>query len=187
MTSTYDVVPARVAFALIERGATLIDVREAGEHASEHVAGSHLVPLSELDARADSLPQGQLVLLCRSSQRARMAAQTLAKIGRVSLAVVDGGLNGWVAEGLPAERPVGASRAWAMERQVRFAAGSIVAVGTALAYFISPYLLVVPAFIGCGLVFSAVTDTCGMAMVLARMPWNRAKGVPSALHVTSAQ
>ena len=37
------------------------------------------------------------------------------------------------------------------------------------------YLAGIPAFIGAGLTFAGVTDTCGMGMLLAKMPWNQCK------------
>ena len=53
-------------------------------------------------------------------------------------------------------------------------AGSLVVLGTVLGAFVHPAFLGLPAFVGAGLIFAGVTDTCGMGMLLARMPWNRA-------------
>lgn len=64
-----------------------------------------------------------------------------------------------------------------LERQVRIAAGLLVVLGTALGYFVHPYLLGLPAFVGAGLVFAGITDTCGMGMLLAKMPWNQVAAV----------
>jgi hypothetical protein len=60
-----------------------------------------------------------------------------------------------------------------LERQVRIAAGSLVLLGVALGAFVSQWLYGLSAFVGAGLVFAGLTDTCGMGMLLARMPWNR--------------
>ena len=84
--------------------------------------------------------------------------------------MIDGGLQGWVAAGLPIER--GTGRVWSLERQVRFVAGLFVLTGILLS-LISPWFVTLSAFVGAGLTFSAITDTCGMAMMLARMPWNQ--------------
>jgi hypothetical protein len=85
--------------------------------------------------------------------------------------IVEGGIQAWVAAGYPVER--GTSRVWSLERQVRFAAGTGVLVGVGLAWVVHPWFIALAAFVGAGLVFSAVTDTCGMALMLARMPWNQ--------------
>jgi hypothetical protein len=66
-----------------------------------------------------------------------------------------------------------------LERQVRIAAGALVATGAALAAFGPDPMwrqigVGLAGFIGCGLVFAGVTDTCGMAMLIAKMPWNQA-------------
>jgi hypothetical protein len=62
-----------------------------------------------------------------------------------------------------------------LERQVRIAAGLLVLTGSLLTAFVHHYWIVLPAFIGSGLIFAGVTDSCAMGMMLARMPWNRAR------------
>ena len=84
---------------------------------------------------------------------------------------VEGGTLAWAAAGLPVVR---GRKAVSLERQVRIAAGSLVAAGVGLGVFVHPALLGLAAFVGAGLVFSGVTDTCGMGVVLGRLPWNRA-------------
>jgi len=66
-------------------------------------------------------------------------------------------------------------RTISLERQVRIAAGSLVLLGAVLSLLVHPYFIGLAAFVGAGLVFAGVTDTCGMAMCLARMPWNQVK------------
>jgi hypothetical protein len=53
----------------------------------------------------------------------------------------------------------------------------LVVIGVGLSFAIHPYFIGLSAFVGVGLIFAAVTDTCGMAMILARMPWNRQKEI----------
>jgi rhodanese-related sulfurtransferase len=150
----------------------IIDVREYSEYASEHVAGTKLVPLSALDKNFKEInPQQPAYLLCRSSARATQAANKLAANGFANLTVVEGGIMAWKAAGFPVES--GSSKVWSLERQVRFTAGLIVLLGVLLSYFVHPYFIALSGFIGAGLVFSSVTDTCGMGMVLAKMPWNQ--------------
>ncbi|HVE14035.1 MAG TPA: rhodanese-like domain-containing protein [Elusimicrobiota bacterium] len=151
----------------------LLDVREAFEFEAEHIPGALLAPLSRLKAAAAAVDRARpAVVICRSGARACRAAETLATEG-FAVEVLEGGMLAWAAAGGAVAR--GESRVWSMERQVRFFAGSIVALGTVAGWAWRPGLLGIPLFIGCGLVFSAVTDTCGMALFLARLPWNRGK------------
>jgi len=85
--------------------------------------------------------------------------------------VVEGGMMAWSGANLPTVK--GESKVWSLERQVRFTAGLLVLLGVALTLVIHPYFVVVPAFVGAGLTFAGATDWCGMAMLLAKMPWNQ--------------
>jgi rhodanese-related sulfurtransferase len=153
-------------------GAQLVDVREVFEADAVRVEGATSMPLSRLRDLAGLLDRNRPVfLLCRSGSRAATAASQLRALGHKDVRVVRGGLDAWTAAGRPVVR--GQPRVWAMERQVRFAAGTLVATGTALGFLVHRGFFALPAFVGLGLVFSAVTDTCTMALVLARMPWNR--------------
>jgi len=86
--------------------------------------------------------------------------------------VVDGGTTACRAAGVPV---VESAQAMPMplERQVRIAAGGLVFLGTALALAVSLWFAVIPLFVGGGLVYSGVSGTCGLGLLLARMPWNR--------------
>jgi len=146
----------------------LVDVREPGEFASERAPDSVNIPLSRLETGAASLPRDRpLSIVCQNGARAADAARRLSALGFSDVRIVEGGL---AACGGLEKGPGGA---WAMERQVRFGAGSLVLLGLALAWAFHPAFAVLSAFVGAGLVFSAATNTCGMAMLLARMPWNR--------------
>ncbi|MEV5959748.1 rhodanese-like domain-containing protein [Streptomyces sp. NPDC051987] len=153
---------------------TVVDVRTPGEYASGHVPGAHNIPLDALRRALPALraATGELLLVCASGARAENARAILAEHG-VPAAVLTGGTNGWAGRGHALHRPRGASRpAWAMERQVRFTAGTVVLAGLALGQF-RPGWLLLSAGVAGGLVFSALTDTCGMAAVLSRLPHNR--------------
>ena len=110
------------------------------------------------------------MLICRSGARARQAVELLESTGLTNVHLMDGGLNAWMESGRPVER--GAQRI-SLERQVRIAAGGLAALGGVLALTVSPLWAILPTFMGAGLVFAGVTDTCGMAMVLSRLPYNR--------------
>lgn len=152
-------------------GGVLIDVRTPAEFRGVHAIGATNIPLNIVSANA--LPAGRpIYVLCRTGARAEDACKRLAAENINGLVLVDGGTEAWIAAGLPTEQ---GRKTVSLERQVRITAGSLVFIGTLLAAFVHPWFWALPAFIGGGLVFSGVTDTCGMGMVLARMPWNQAK------------
>jgi rhodanese-related sulfurtransferase len=152
----------------------LVDVREESETLALSVEGAKNLPLSRLRELADVLDRTRPVyLLCRTGSRAVSAAGQLSEAGHHEIWVVRGGLEAWLAAGLPVVR--GVSRVWSLERQVRFAAGAFVLAGATLGALVSPRFYALSALVGAGLVFSAATDTCAMASVLGRMPWNRAR------------
>lgn len=149
----------------------LIDVREYPEFAGGRVAGAKLVPLGDIEKRyAESDRNEPLYVICRSGKRGAQARDKLNRLGFTNVKNVEGGIEAWKKAGLPVEKD--ANALWSLERQVRFAAGFLVVLGVMLS-LISPYFILLSAFVGAGLIFAAVTDTCGMAMLLAKMPWNK--------------
>ena len=159
---------------------TLIDVRTPAEFGELHVDFAHNIPLDRLDPQAvrDLSGGGPVYFVCKSGTRSRMACEKLIAAGLADAVSVEGGTAACEAAGVPVVR---GRKAMSLERQVRIAAGALVATGAALAAFgpDATWKAVgagLAGFVGCGLVFAGVTDTCGMAMVLARMPWNRACG-----------
>ena len=154
----------------------VIDVREFSEFNSERIAEAQLMPLSNFEKHADEIDHTKPVyLMCRSGNRARAAAEKLSKKGFTDVHVIEGGMLAWQQAKLPVVK--GESKVWSLERQVRFAAGLLVLLGVVLTLAVHPFFIALSAFVGAGLVFAAVTDTCGMAMILARMPWNKEKYV----------
>ncbi len=155
------------------RATVLVDVRTPAEFDRLHAAGAVNVPLDELSVArlADAGLDGEIHLLCQSGTRAAKAAQILAGQG-LSGTVVEGGTVAWTEAGLPVVR--GASRVIGLERQVRLAAGSLVLLGVLLGFWLHPAAFGLSAFVGAGLVFAGATDWCGMALLLAKAPWNRA-------------
>ncbi len=150
----------------------VIDVREFSEFNSERIADAKLMPLSNFEKHEAEIDHTKPVyIMCRSGNRAKQAAEKLTSKGFTDIHVIEGGMTAWAGANLPVIK--GDSKVWSLERQVRFAAGGFVLTGVLLSVFVSPYLILLSGFVGAGLMFSAVTDTCGMGMVLARMPWNR--------------
>ncbi|MGH7177663.1 MAG: rhodanese-like domain-containing protein [Tepidisphaeraceae bacterium] len=150
----------------------LVDVRTPAEFEHVHAQGATNVPLDRLDpAKVMSDGNSRAVyLICKSGTRAEKAREKLARAGCSDAVCVEGGTDAWVHCGLPVVR---GRTTISLERQVRIAAGSLVAAGIALGALVNPWCYAISAFVGCGLVFSGITDTCGMGMILARMPWNR--------------
>ncbi|HEU4997289.1 MAG TPA: rhodanese-like domain-containing protein [Gemmatimonadaceae bacterium] len=151
----------------------ILDVRTPAEYETVHIPGAYNVPLDLLGEHGREIRFNvaePVVLVCQSGQRARKAEEALRVAGMPNLHVLDGGMNAWVSAGRPVVRGV---QRVSLERQVRIAAGAFVALGGALALSVSPAFAVFPALMGAGLVFSGLTNTCGIAMVLARLPYNR--------------
>lgn len=152
----------------------VIDVREFPEFAAEKIYNARLTPLSNFESYTDEIDRTKPVyIMCRSGNRARQAADRLLKKGFADIHIIEGGMQAWKEASLPVIK--GETKVWSLERQVRFTAGAIVLFGILLSFFLWQPLVWVSAFIGAGLVFSAMTDTCGMALVLAKLPWNHQK------------
>ncbi|WP_369148292.1 rhodanese-like domain-containing protein [Streptomyces sp. R44] len=155
----------------------VVDVRTPGEFASGRLPGAVNVPLPLIDDSLADLRRtaetGPLLLVCASGTRSEKGAAVLASHG-IPAASLAGGTRAWADAGHGLEYPPGPVRAvWGMERQVRFTAGALVLLGLVLGLLVHPAFPLLSAAIAGGLVFSAVTDTCGMAVVLGRLPFNR--------------
>lgn len=158
-------------------GVDLIDVRTPVEYREAHVEFARNVPLDQLDpgavmqARAGS-PDEPLYLVCRTGGRGEKACAKFQQAGYANVVNVEGGTLACEQQGLPIAR---GKQAISLERQVRIAAGSLVLLGAVLSWLVHPAWIGLSAFVGAGLVFAGLTDTCGMGMLLARMPWNRCR------------
>jgi rhodanese-related sulfurtransferase len=157
----------------LEPRTRILDVRTPGEYESVHIRGAYNVPLDELADYATEIRSNvsdPVVLVCQSGARARKVEEALLRCSMTNLHVLDGGVNAWVGSGRSATR---GRKRLSLERQVRIAAGALAAAGGAFAVALNPLFAVVPTLVGSGLVFAGVTDRCGMAMMLARLPYNR--------------
>lgn len=156
----------------------LVDVRTPAEYAAEHISGAKLIGLDELMRRREEISTvKRVVLVCRTGQRAQLAADQL-RGSTAQVSILEGGMVAWRAAGLPLRE--GAKKHLALDRQVQLIVGAMVLIGTALGAFVEPWFLVVPAFFGSGLFFAGASGTCGLALFLARMPWNRVRNAPAA-------
>lgn len=150
-----------------------IDVRSATEFAAGHIPGAINIPLDEIEARTEDIStEVPLILICKAGKRARMAAGFLEPC-RSNITVLKGGIDAWDKTGLPLV--VSKKTRWALERQVRLVAGILVLGGSIAAAFIGRGWLLLTGFVGAGLTFAGLTDICGMAVLMAAMPWNRTR------------
>jgi rhodanese-related sulfurtransferase len=161
---------------LVKSGRLLnvVDVRTPAEFARVHAVGAKLIPLDKLDPAAIAAhrvnDREPIYLICASGGRASKACEQLEQAGVGPAFCIEGGTDAWERMGLPVER--GPSTVISLERQVRIVAGSLVLVGLILGWLVHPLLLILTAFIGAGLIFAGITNFCGMAIVLGKMPWN---------------
>ena len=160
---------------LLDRGAILIDIREANERAREQIAGARHLPLSQLDEAELALQEGRPVIFhCKSGARTAGHSPRLAqKAGTTCEAfIIEGGLDAWRKAGLPVvtdrRQPI------ELQRQVQIGAGGLAFFGTMLGLLVSPWFFIVPAFVGAGLMVAGISGFCGMASILMRAPWNGA-------------
>ena len=154
---------------------TFIDVRTPGEYERLHLAAAQLVPLVGLDpahiATLRKSPDEPIFAICASGARSAMACKKLDAAGVSPAISVEGGIAAWEAAGLPVERA--GPEVMSIERQVRIGAGLVVLTGLILGKKVHPRFRFLAAFAGTGLLLSGLTDYCGLALLLAKAPWNR--------------
>lgn len=187
-----DTVMPKSAFEYLQANsqACLVDVRTPVEFEEIHADGARLIPLDRisvdrLKGEVGDIAGRRIYFICRSGQRATQAAKQLTEAGIEDAHVIVGGTVAWEQDGLPVTR---GRAAMSLERQVRIAAGSLVLLGVILSLTVHPWLIGLSAFVGAGLVFAGITDTCGMGMLLAKMPWNQRRGgsQPQSCNIRSA-
>jgi rhodanese-related sulfurtransferase len=186
--SDYTVIPASDIKKMTD-AAVIVDVRTPLEHQTRHLLRAHdHMPLDQLDPRDFMLRRGldrdaPVYFLCRSGNRARAAAEKFTAAGYKNVHVIEGGIVacencGEQVSSASGEAATGA-KFISLERQVRIAAGALVVIGASLGYILHPAFYLLALFVGAGLVYAGVTDRCGMALVLARAPWNKVSGQAS--------
>ncbi|RDV05591.1 rhodanese family protein [Undibacter mobilis] len=172
MTELKTISPTRAA-ELMQTGAVLVDIREADEHARENIPGARHHALSLLDRDMPARPGDDVLIFhCRSGMRTKTNAGKLANVaGGCEAFILEGGIDAWKKAGLPVsldrKQPID------MMRQVQIGAGSLALLGALLGFLVNPVFYALSGFVGAGLLVAGVTGFCGMARVLALMPWNR--------------
>lgn len=170
--------PARLA-ELFQAGQKidLIDVRTPVEFREVHVDTARNLPLDQLDVAAclqgrNGSADQPLYVICRSGARGQQACDKFQQAGFANVINIEGGTLACIEAGVPVVR---GKKAMSLERQVRIAAGSLVLLGALLGWLVNPEFIGLAAFVGAGLIFAGVTDSCAMGLILARMPWNQCR------------
>jgi len=164
--------PLELAAAMEAGGAQIVDVREPVEHAESHVAGTLLIPLAQIEARCGELVKSKpVVVMCQAGKRGAAAADRLRALGFTDVRNLEGGMLAWKAAGLPCV--AGSRSVMPLMRQVQIVVGALVFAGSLLAVFVNPNWIYLPMFLGAGLLFAGLSGFCGLALILAKMPWNR--------------
>ncbi len=154
--------------------AVLLDVREPAEHAADCIEYAELRPLSAISANDIPLnTDKKIIVYCRSGQRSQTACDKYIKAHpNTTFYYLEGGILAWQKSGLKTIKKTTAN-ILPLDRQVQLTVGTMVFLGVILGYFISPMFLAIPLFFGAGLIFAGLSGTCGLAMLLAKMPWNQ--------------
>lgn len=167
-----EIVPSLLKEWLEAEQVALIDVREPSEYAREHISGAKRVSLSHFNI--DEIPQAshkKLVLYCQSQNRSQEAAKKLFAAGWNKVYELQGGLTAWKNVNYPIK--INKNAPISIMRQVQIIAGSLVFTGTILGAFVSSWFLILSGFVGVGLVFAGISNTCAMGMLLAKLPYNQ--------------
>ena len=155
--------------------ALFLDVREPSEYTQGHIASAVLLPLAQVDPGVAGrlLADGRrCIVVCKAGMRARKAAEILAAAGIQNLSVLEGGMDAWIAAGLPVKT---GSDGISIQSQTRTIAGLMVLSGSLLGILVDKNWAYLSAFAGCGLIVAGLTGWCGMSLLLSKMPWNRNK------------
>lgn len=156
----------------------LIDVRTPAEYRAGHVAGARSIPLDELapeklrnqlgDAGAGH--ESPLYLTCHAGIRAQQAAERLKQAGFENVYLLEGGTEAWMKTGLPIQR---CANAISLERQVQITIGALLVLKVFFGFTVHQLFFAAIPLIGAGLIVAGITQWCGMARLIAIMPWNR--------------
>lgn len=167
--SVSTIAPRELAERCAKETVEIIDVRTPAEFGEVHATYARNVPLDRLDPKSFA-GKTCVFVICKSGGRGKMACEKLLASGIANVVNVEGGTSAWEAAGLPVVR---GKKAMSIERQVRITAGVLVVLGGVLALAVHPYLVGISMFVGAGLAFAGITDSCAMGMLMAKMPWNQ--------------
>lgn len=164
----------RTEYSNVPSDAIILDVRNGGEHSEIALKRKHyFVELPRFDAKSFIARHGlkgeTVYILCKSGMRASAAARKFEAAGYANVSIIDGGISALSDNSDIVDK----SATISMERQVRIAAGLLVLIGSILALSLNTFFALLPLFVGCGLIFAGISNTCAMASLLAKLPWNK--------------
>jgi rhodanese-related sulfurtransferase len=166
-------VTAQEAKQWLDNGeATIIDVREPAEFATKHIKGATLLPLGKITA--DDLPETnkKIIIYCQKGSRGNSACVKITDQDNSAVIYnLEGGIEAWQAAGNSVKE--GKGKVLPLDRQVQITIGSLALAGSLSGYFYNPAFMFLPAFLGAGLLFAGLSGTCGLAIIMAKMPWNQ--------------
>lgn len=152
--------------------AILIDVREPMEHASQKITGAQLHPVADICSQALPETDKKILIHCQKGMRGSNACQKLmAENEALEVYNIEGGIEAWKKAGLPVEESD--KKTLPLDRQVHLTIGLCVLIFSLLGYFVNSTFVLVAAFFGAGLANAGLTGWCGLARLIAKMPWNR--------------
>lgn len=170
--------PGQAQQLLADDSTLVVDVRTPAEFGTAHIEGAINIPLDQVDTHLErivSSADSTMVLVCQSGGRSEQAARKLAQAGHDDVVVLSGGMGDWQSAGLPVKNAEPGAEKWALERQVRLVAGSIT-LTSVLASAAIPKAKWGAAFVGGGLTFAALSNTCMMGNLLSKLPYNQGAG-----------
>jgi len=157
---------------LDEQTVVLVDVREPAEHRSERIEGAHSIPLSECCLKKIPSTAQPIVIHCRSGKRSLEACRRLLQENpQIDVCSLEGGISAWEQAGFPVERAK--NSVLPLDQQTQLVAGFLAFSGVMLSFLFNPWFSLLSGFVGLGLMFAGITGWCGMAKLLAKMPWNQ--------------
>jgi rhodanese-related sulfurtransferase len=154
----------------------VVDVRTPAEYRSMRVKGAINMPLNEISADKikSKFGDNEVLIICQAGVRGSNACEIINKQGFEKAINIEGGTTAWVNANFPTEKDSNSCSVISVDRQVRIIAGSLVVLGIVASILSgNSNWQFLSLFIGAGLVFAGVTNTCGMAYFLAKMPWNK--------------
>lgn len=150
----------------------LIDVREPAEHRSEKIPGAENIPLSRIQSNhIKPYKDKKVIFHCKAGKRSEEACQKIIQGLDFDIYSIEGGIDAWSESGMDIEK--GSASVLPLNQQVQLAIGIMIVTGLALFQFVTPYGLILPFIAGLGLMNAGLTGWCGLAKVMALMPWNK--------------
>jgi len=175
MNTTHPTIQPSELKNLLDNDCCLIDVREPVEHAEEHIEGATLIPLGQIEDRTSEIDTSvPIVVMCGTGKRGMEALKKLESQGMMNVRNLEGGIQEWKAKGQPVNKSE--NKSLPLMQQVQIAIGVGVLLGVILSRTVHPQFIYLSAFFGAGILFAGISGWCGLAMLLAKMPWNRVAG-----------